>query len=153
MEMPKPTDAHKKLARLVGTWTGEEKMHPSPWDPKGGTAMGKITNRLALGGFAVIQEYRQERGGQTTFEGHGVFSYDAARQDYLLHWFDSMGTPPNEFRGRFEGQVLTLFSESPQGRSRAIFDLGGDGTYTFKMDMSPDGRQWQTLMEGGYRKA
>jgi hypothetical protein len=81
-----------------------------------------------------------------------VFHWDAAREECVLHWFDSMGMPPNEFRGRFEGHVLTMVSESPQGRSRAIFDFGREGAYSFKMDMSPDGRQWQTLMEGGYEK-
>ena len=26
MDMPKPTEAHKKLEKLVGNWSGEEKI-------------------------------------------------------------------------------------------------------------------------------
>ena len=51
MEMPKPTDVHKKLERLAGKWKGEEKMYPSPWDPNGGIAVGRVNNRPALDGF------------------------------------------------------------------------------------------------------
>src|SRR4030095_8583695 len=53
MEMGMPTvqEQHKKLQTLAGTWTGEEKMHPSPWDPEGGMALGKVNNRIDLDGF------------------------------------------------------------------------------------------------------
>ena len=32
MDMPKPTPAHDRLKKFVGTWKGEEKLSPSPWD-------------------------------------------------------------------------------------------------------------------------
>lgn len=63
MEMPSPQEAHARLGILAGEWTGEEHMHPSPWDPKGGTALGRVHNRAALDGFAVVQDYEQERNG------------------------------------------------------------------------------------------
>src|SRR5689334_22163707 len=91
MEMPKPTDAHKKLNWLTGNWAGEEKMFPSPWDPKGGMAKARIHNRSAIDGFNVVQDYEQEHGGAVNFRGHGVFSYDANQKCYVLHWWDSMG--------------------------------------------------------------
>ena len=150
MEMPKPTDAHKQLEKLAGTWVGEEKMYPSPWDPQGGTAMGRVENKTALGGFVLVQDYKQERGGRTTFEGHGIFSWDEKQKSYVLHWFDSMGMPPNEFRGGFEGGVFTLANQGPMGHSRVVFDLRQSGKYTFKMEMSSDGKTWQPMMEGGY---
>lgn len=78
MEMPRPTEAHRRLHALAGDWTGTEKMHPSPWDPQGGTAEGRVQNRVALDGFAIVQQYEQRRGGQISFSGHGVFSWDAA---------------------------------------------------------------------------
>ena len=56
MEMLKLTPSHKKLQRIVGNWTGEEKLNPSPWDPKGRTAVGKVNNRSGLDGFIVTQE-------------------------------------------------------------------------------------------------
>jgi hypothetical protein len=35
MEMPKPTAAHRKLERVVGRWTGEEKLFPFALGPQG----------------------------------------------------------------------------------------------------------------------
>lgn len=61
MDMPQPTDAHRKLARLAGEWTGEEKVFPSEWDPEGGVALGRTSARVALGEFAVVTDYEQER--------------------------------------------------------------------------------------------
>ena len=54
MEMPKPTPEHLMMEKMAGGWEGEEKMFPSQWDPKGGTAVGRMKNRLALNGFALI---------------------------------------------------------------------------------------------------
>ena len=45
MEMPTVTDSHKRLHRLAGSWLGQETMHPSPWDPKGGAATARVENR------------------------------------------------------------------------------------------------------------
>ena len=152
MEMTKPTKGHQKLDKLVGAWKGKEKMHPSPWDPKGGTADASIENRKALDGLIVIHDYEQRRDGKVSFQGHGVFSFDAEREIYSMHWFDSMGMPANEFRGKLEGDVLTLTNQTPQGQSRAVYDLSGKDAYKFKMDVSQDGKQWKTFMEGSYTK-
>ncbi len=95
MEMPKPTEAHRRLERLVGAWTGQERLHPSPWDPSGGPAVGHVENRAALDGFAVIHDYEQERNGTVTYRGHGIYTWDSTRRQYMMHWWDSMGFPPN----------------------------------------------------------
>ena len=152
MEMPKPTDAHKKLERLAGKWKGEEKMYPSPWDPAGGMAVARVNNRPALDGFTVVQDYEQERNGAVTFRGHGVFSYDTAQQCYVLHWWDTMGMPPNQFKGTIDGNILTLTDKNPRGLSRAVFDLRQEGKYNFKMEVSQDGKQWMTFVEGNYNR-
>ena len=152
MEMPKPTDAHKKLEMLVGTWEGEEKMHPSPWSPEGGTAMGKVVNHTALDGFTVIQDYEQTAHGQTTFTGHGVFEWNPKESTYIMYWWDNYGSPASLFRGNFDGKVLTLTGKGEMGHNRVIFDLRETGGYAFKMDVSPDGKNWTTFMEGKYRK-
>jgi hypothetical protein len=106
----------------------------------------------SLDGFAVVQDYEQERHGSVTFRGHGVFWWDPAAQSYVLTWFDSMGLAPNEFRGRLEADVLTLTSQGPQGLSRAVFDLSDHGRYGFRMEVSGDGKEWQPLMEGSYER-
>ncbi len=150
MEMPKLTDAHRKLEKLVGNWAGKETIKPSPFDPVGGAAVGRVDNRRALDGFAVVQNYEQERGGKVSFRGHGVFSWSVPENCYVLHWFDSMGFPVTEMKGQFEGDVLVLTSHSVMGHSRATFDVAKPGRYAFRMDMSQDGQQWMTFMDGEY---
>jgi hypothetical protein len=152
MDMPKLSDGHKKLERLVGNWAGEEKLSPSPWDPKGGPAIGKVSNRSTLDGFIVTQEYEQIRNGVTSFKGFGIFSYDANRDCHVMHWIDSMGSPVSEFTGSVENNVWTLTNQGQMGHSRAIFDFSKDNQYHFKMDISQDGKSWYTFMEGSYTK-
>jgi hypothetical protein len=97
MEMPTPTEAHRRLEKLVGRWSGEEKMTPMPFDPEGGVAIGRVDNRVALDGFAVVQDYEQERGGAITYRALGVYRWDADKDEYVLYWYDSMGGPPSEY--------------------------------------------------------
>ena len=152
MEMPQPTEQHRKLEKLVGNWIGSEQIHPSPWDPQGGPAVGRVENRLALDGFAVIQDYTQERNGAVSFTGHGIFSWDSMQQRYFMHWWDSMGSPVNAFVGDFDGEVLSMTYQSPQGYHRVSIDLSQENGYTFKMDVSGDGNEWQTFMTGEYER-
>jgi hypothetical protein len=154
MDMPKPGDAHKKLGRLIGQWSGPETMHPAPWDQVGGPATATVNNHWVANGFAVVQDYEQRREGSPNFSGHGVFWYDSAKDQYVMTWWDSMAGTAGEFRGQFNGDVLELSSRMPQGgQSRAFFDLGKTGQYAFRMEISEDGEAWQPAMEGEYRKS
>ncbi len=157
MQMPKPGADHQKLQKIVGNWTGTEIVHPSPFDPKGGVAIGRVLNRLALDGFAVVQDYEHERGGIVAFRGHGIFWWDAVRKAYVLSWFDSMGQPPNDFSGPFDGNVMTLTTVSSttvqmQGLARATFDFNRRDGYAYKLEVSPDGKQWFPSISGEYKR-
>ena len=152
MEMPKIGDAHKQIARLAGTWVGEETMYPSPWDSKGGPAVARITNRVALDGFAIVQDYEQERDGKVTFKGLAVFTWDPFQKNYILTWWDSMGFPGHEFRGNFEGNSLTYSSKTQEGYMRARFDFKDDNHYYHQMEVSGDNENWKLFMDGNYSK-
>ena len=152
MNMPTPSPGHLLLEKLVGNWEGEETMHPSEWDPKGGVAIGRNQHRLGIGGFAIIADYEQERSGTITFTGHGVYTYDPKTDRYTLHWFDSIGSPPEVFVGGFDGDVLTLAHGGPGMHARATYDFSTPGTMKGMMEMSPDGQEWKILFEGMYRK-
>lgn len=150
--MPRHSPAHQQLHVLAGDWAGAETIHPSPWFTKGGTAVGRVKNRVALDGLAVVQHYEQEVGGTVGFRGHGIFTYDGAAGQHMLYWFDSMTQTPNIFKGSFAGNVLTLTSQSPQGYVRASWDVSQVDGYSYRMEVSGDGKLWTPLMEAEYRR-
>lgn len=154
MEMPRPLEEHKRLKTLAGTWEGEETLHPSPWDPKGGTAHGRIESRLDIDGFFLITDYTQTRGGQVSYRGHGVLGYDRKESAYTMFWFDSMGdAPPTPARGRWDGQRLVYLQETPMGHSRYTYEIQDERHYRFLIENSQDGRSWRTFMDARYTKA
>ena len=144
------SDEHRRLHTLAGYWVGKERLHPSPFDARGGPAIGRVENRIALDGLALVQDYEQERNGAVNFRGHGVFRWDSREQAYVFYWFDSWGQSPNVFRGGFEGDILTLVCQEEQGQTRAVYDLGQVGEYTFRMDVSGDGKLWLPFADGTY---
>ena len=153
MEMPKPQAQHEKLKELAGTWTSEETMFPSPWDPQGGKADGRIEARIELDGFFLVADYVQERGGCASYRGHGIYGWDPGQNCYTLHWFDSMGSPCSEpMKGTWEGDRLTFQARNPMGHSRLTYHFQGTGRYQFLMEGSQDGKQWAKLMEGTYTR-
>jgi hypothetical protein len=152
MEMPKPSPEQKKLERLAGRWEGEEKVHPSPWDPAGGTATGRVENRIAVDGFALVQDYEQDRGGPGLFRGHAVLHHDAAANDYVLQWIDNSGMGASTYRGTFDGDVLTMTTRNLMGSARATWTLDGGDSYRYLMEVSPDGATWHPFLEATYRR-
>ena len=151
MEMPKPTANHAKLNALVGAWTGDETLHPSPWDAKGGRARAFFDARSDLDGMFVISEYRQERDGKVTYRGHGVFGWDDKQSVYTMYWFDSMGFDPGgPARGKWEGNSLMFEMQTPMGYSRYEYRFAADGSYAFDISMSQDGKSWKLWLESNW---
>lgn len=153
MEVPKPTDEHKKLHRLAGDWIGEEKFHPMPWDPDGGLGASKTTTRLGLDGFFVIMDTEQKRGGVVTYRGHGVFGWDSVQKKYTMHWFDTMGHDPGTpATGTWDGNLLTFQHQHAMGHGRYQYEFVDQDHYKFKMERSSDGKDWMPFMDGAYRR-
>ena len=153
MEMPKLLDEHRKLKAFAGTWSGEEKIHPSPWDAKGGSATSRFQTRVDLDGFFVIADYVQERGGQPSYRGHGVFGYDPQKKCYTMHWFDSMGSgTPAPVAGKWEGSRLAFEGSHPMGHSRYIYQFEGENRIAFSIENSQDGRSWSPFLESQFTR-
>ena len=153
MEMPQPSDGHRKLEMLVGDWEGPEVLSPSPWGP-GGPAVGKMKVRLDVDGFFVIQDYFEEKDGRAVFRGHGVFGYDAQADTYAWFWFDSMGfVPVGPARGKWVGDTLLLETKTEKGWGKYTHRFAPDGAYTFSIENSFDGgTTWNKVMSGTYRR-
>ena len=61
--MPKPSDEHRRLHVLAGSFVGDEVIAPSPWGP-GGQAVGRFSGQVVCDGFFVAQDYVEEKDGQ-----------------------------------------------------------------------------------------
>jgi hypothetical protein len=154
MEMPKPTAAHERLHALVGTWRGDETLHPSPWDPKGGKASGFLEARMDLDGMFLLTEYREEREGQVSYRGHGVYGWDPRRVRYTMYWFDSLGTDPGGAAlGTWDDDRLVFEMKDETGHARYEYRFDGEDQYAFTISRSQDGKTWTTWMESAWRRA
>ena len=154
MDMPKPGAEHARLARLVGSWSGEEQLSPSPWGP-GGAAHGRFEYRFGIDGMALLQDYQEEKQGQVVFRAHGVFMIDPNTGDVLWWWFDSIGFPPDPpARGRWDSNdVLRLEKHTPRGSSRYTMDFSGSGL-VFRIESRFAGQDdFVEFMRGQYHLA
>ena len=120
--------------------------------PEGGKAIGKVVNRGALGGFAVIQDYDQFQNGELHFSGHGVFTWSMMEDCYHLQWHDSMGWNGALYKGGFEGDTLRMEHKSEAVESRCTFVFDAEDSYGFTMEICCDGN-WVPFMEGRYKRA
>jgi hypothetical protein len=130
-------------------------MHPSPQDPKGGTATATMSLRKVNNGFNVVGDYEQVRTGSKTptFSGHSVFDYDAKSDELILYWTDSMGMGMHPFRGKFDGKHATLLmAPNPMGHLRLSYDTSEKNTLRMKMELSQDGKKWSPMLESVYHK-
>ena len=152
--MPQPNDNHRKLARLAGTWKGEEKMRFSPAGPDG-VAIGTSVTRIDIDGLFAIQEYVQEMNGKTVYRGHGIFGWDDVQKNFTWYWVDSMGSVPmGPSRGQWDGDTLTL-EHPPMGdkRGRYTFGFPDENTQTFTIENSQDGgKTWHKFLDGTYKR-
>jgi Protein of unknown function (DUF1579) len=148
-EMPRPGEPHARLARLAGEWVGDETLSPSPWGP-GGPATGRMTSRLDVDGFFLVQDYVEEKEDCVVYRGHGVVGWDAKRNAYAWYWVDSMGeVPPAPTPGTWDADALVFTNDK---QARYTFRLAGD-VLVFTIDGSRDeGKTWQRFMEGTYRR-
>jgi hypothetical protein len=152
MDMPKPGAEHARLMRFAGKWRGDEELSASPWGP-GGPARGHCDMREAVDGMALIQDYSEEKDGETLFRGHGVFIIDPASGDVIWWWFDSMGFPPDPpARGSWNDDRLLFEKNTPRGEARYEFRFGGDH-YDFRIENRfPGQKDFAEFMRGHYRR-
>ena len=87
-----------------------------------------------------------------TFEGHGVFGWDARGMCYPIHWFDSQGVEHGAPAfGTWEETVLHTHETTHMGHSRQVYDVEGDRC-RFLLQYSRDGREWTTFLESAFRR-
>lgn len=153
MQMPKLTKQHQKLEKFLGNWTGEETLHPSPWDSEGGQALSTVKTKNGMDGFHVTMDYVQKRNKKVTHRALGLFGFNPGTGKYTMNWFDNMGSGADPATGEFDGKKLVFVQAGPMGHSRYTFDFSKPNSYLFTMEGSQDGAKWMPFMTGRYKKA
>ncbi len=154
MQMPEVSKEQRRLTELfAGTWRGEETLHPSEWDPKGGAAFGTWIVQPSLDGFFLLVDYTEERDGKVVYRGHGVHAWDAGERSFFSYWFDNMGgVPKTANRATLDGSRYTYDTDDgPMGISRFAYSWS-DGRFEFSIQRSKDGSSWKPMHEGRYTR-
>jgi len=106
MQMPRPTEAHKRMLEGVGVWTGVMKASYPGMPPMS----SKVTETVeALGAFHTVTDFRAEFMGMP-YHGHGLMGFDEAKGEAFGTWTDNMSPHTSFMRGtvEMEGDTTTI---------------------------------------------
>jgi len=149
-----PPEQRRLNDQMTGTWLGELRSFPSPWDPAGGVAAGRTQCRTALGGRAVVSDYAEERDGAVTFRGHGYYAWDAQHRVYRMYWFDTVQPTPLlvPAEGCWPARELTFSVRTDVAEHRYVYDFVDKDFYVFRIDLRRAGDDWRTYARGEYAR-
>ncbi len=149
---PKPGAEVKKLDYFVGTWNLDATIGQGPWG-----ASGKFTSVDTLewmpGNFFVEGHADFKMPPELGGEGQVVvmIGYDTDQNVYTHDSFNSLGR--REFsKGSVSGDTWTW--ESTQNyngqdvKKKMTMKILSPTTYSVKLEVSADGTNWMTFMEG-----
>jgi len=139
----------KKLDYFAGNWVMEGDMKPGPMGP-GGKMTETESNTWMDGGFflALKSDFKSSMGNGTEI---AYLGYDPNEKLYTYDSFNSMGEADHS-KGTLDGDTWTFNSEEKMGsmtvKGRFVMKIMSPTSYTFKFDMSQDGTNWMTVMDG-----
>ena len=152
-----PSEPHKQLESLAGTWTTQTKEWMEPGKPPT-EAAGSADMKMLLGGRFLQQDFTGEMMGQP-YTGMGITGYDNLRKKYVSIWLDTMSTGSfmMEGTGSADGKTITLKGQhaEPGGghmTHRAIWKIVDNNTQTFDMYGAHQGGKEMKEMEITYTR-
>lgn len=132
-EMPKPAPEMAQLAYFVGDWTCEGKMHATPMTPAG-TMTGSVSAKMDLGGFFLTIAVTGNSPGMPPFQGIVHETFDPAAKQFVMYWFDNMGTLARSTSAGVKDNVMVYEGDSQMGgmtmKTRDTFTKHADGSFT-----------------------
>jgi len=106
MQMPQPTEEHKRMLAGVGLWKGTMKA-TYPGMPPMSSAVTETVE--ALGAFHTVTDFRAEFMG-VPYHGHGILGFDEAKGEAFGTWSDNMSPHTSFMRGtvKSDGDTTTI---------------------------------------------
>jgi len=149
MPMPKPAPEVSKLDYLAGDWISEGDMKPGPMGPG-----GKITStdqvKWMEGKFFIVMnsKFKGAMGDGTAL---AVMGFDPDKKVYTYNEYNSMGQV-NHSEGTITGDTWNWTSDENMGgqtfKGRYTMKVLSPTAYSFKYEVSQDGANWTTVMDG-----
>lgn len=148
-EMPKPGPEQKNLAQFVGTWKMDGTAQPSPFGP-GGKVTGTETCKMFEGGWHVVCD-----SSATTpmgpMKGHTIMTYDRNAKVYRYVSVSNMADAETATGTRTANGwnfTSTMDMNGKKIHSRFVMTNTSPTAYSFKWEISEDGKAWKPVMEG-----
>ena len=153
-----PSDNHKVLDPLVGTWSHIVKWWMTPDRPPE-TSKGTSEIKWVLGGRYLLHAVKGTSMGQP-FEGMGLTGFDNGKQTYQMIWMDTMGTGMMLGEGTYDSGTKTLtdrgrFTDPMVGQRsyRGVVTFIDDGRYSYEMYVADETGKEFRMMEIMYTRS
>ena len=150
-----PSEAHKRMAGLAGSWSTTTKAWMDPEKPPM-QSTGSCEQTMLLGGRFLHMECTGDMMGQS-FIGIGLNGYDNHTKKYMSTWMDSMGTAIYYMEGTAspDGKTITQrgrYDDPIEGPMmlRSVTKIVNNDTEIFEMYGTPKGGKERKMMEITY---
>jgi len=149
---PKPGPEVKKLDYFAGTWTTEATIAQGPWGA-GGKFTSTGTSEWMDGGFYLVTHADFKMPPELGGDGKeiDVMGYDTQENTYILEGFNSQGNHESS-KGTVSADTWTWTSDANYGgqdiKQKMTMKVLSPTSYSFKFEVSMDGTNWMTFMEG-----
>jgi hypothetical protein len=148
-KMPTPGPEHKKLDMFAGSWTLDGDIKPGPMGP-GGKMVENEKCEWMEGGFFVVC-HSDFKGASMSGTGLSLMGYSTDDKAYTYREFNSYGEFEDS-KGSLDGDTWTWLGDEKMGGStikgRFTMKVTSPTSYNFKYEMSQDGTNWNTVVDG-----
>lgn len=155
--MPKPGPEHQIFKDDVGTWDAVVEVFMPGAPPM--TSKGVETNTIGCGGLCLITDFKGEMMPGTSFEGHGVSTWDPAKKKYVGSWTDSMSRGLGISEGAWDAanRTMTGWMEGPDmtgatTKMKSVGEYKADGSRIFTVYGPPANGQEPMTMRITYTR-
>ncbi len=145
-----PAPELKKLDFMAGDWAAEGTMSPGPGMPGAKWAMNTHAEWMQ-GNFFLVENSDMDLGAMGKGKEAAYLGYDPDKKVYTYRAFNSMGEAEDS-TGTVNGDTWTWTSDEHMGgktmKGRFTMKVLSATSYTMKFELSQDGTNWMTGMEG-----
>jgi hypothetical protein len=148
----KPGSEVKKLDYFVGSWTTEGTVAQGPWGA-GGKFSSTSSTEWMPGNFFVQAHSDFKMPPEIGGEGKetSIMGYDTDQNLYTYDAFNSLGRRDTS-KGTVSGDTWTWSStqtyEGQEIKQKMTIKVLSPSSYNMKFELSMDGTNWMTFMEG-----